>query len=201
MAKESEKNTCMTQLTIVDELAKPGGSIEYIGEEERHDIKNLPAVEKDEIRKVGEKVIAAKLLEMDNLIIEAAVANLKNAMHSMEPANILLAKHARNLLDEQKKQFMRLTSNEENILSPINLDFLENKNIKAKNIKVEIKNTQINNGQIKKKSKMNEKPTETKEDRSEDIKRLYLEGKSTREISMILGIPKSTVGRILQKVT
>lgn len=177
MAKESEKNTGMTQLTIVDELAKPGGSIEYIGEEERRDIKNLPAVEKDEIRKVGEKVIAAKLLEMDNLIIEAAVANLKNAMHSMEPANILLAKYARNLLDEQKKQFMRLTSNEENILSPINLDFLENKNIKAKNIKVEIKNTQINNGQIKKKSKMNEKPTETKEDRSEDIKRLYLEGK------------------------
>lgn len=138
MVEKSEENTNMNGINVIEELSKPGGSIEYIGEDERNQIKNLPLPEKDEIRKMGEKVISAKILEIDNLIIEAAVKNLKNSLYS-------LAKYARNLLDEQKKQFMRLTANEESIVSPINLNFFG-----KKNIKVEIKNTQINNSRKKK---------------------------------------------------
>lgn len=134
----------MKEFELLEELAKAGGSITYIGEQRRNEIKNLPLPDKEELRLQGEIVISKKLQEFDNLIIEASAQNLRNAMNSMEPANILLAKYARSLLEQQRKEFMRLTDTEEANKSPINLDFLNDKNLKAKNITVEIKNTQIN---------------------------------------------------------
>lgn len=197
---------------VVEQLGKSGGSVAYLGEQKRDEIKALAVADKEALRLAGEQVISKKLMEFDSLIIEASVRNLQNAMNAMEPANLGLAKYARSILEEQQKLFMRLTETEEAKKSPINLDFLKDKNIKAKNIKVEIKNTQINTSGKRRgrPPKPDKKPKQdvpgTAEgwaarngERDQKILDLYNKGRTYREIAKAQQLPLATIGRVVAR--
>lgn len=195
MVKESKENTSSLNFSdyerirdeLVGILSRPGGGPGVFTDVQKILIEGLDQARKEAIKSDGQAIVCKKLMEMDSLIIETAVHNLKSAQKHMCGVHFPLVSYARNLVAEQKKEFDRLTNKGGKIKEPFDLSFL-----------VEIK---ASGSDAKLLEPIDVTPA-SREERGDyqTVKELRAQGLSIREIAKRTGWSKTRVGKIAKEI-
>ncbi len=94
---------------LIDILSQPGGGPNAFTDLQKLIIEGLDQARKEAVKQDGQALIIKKLTEMDSLIIQTAILNLKSAQKHMEGVHFPLVKFARDLLADQKKELDKNT--------------------------------------------------------------------------------------------
>lgn len=204
MVKESKENTSSLNFSdyerirdeLVGILSRPGGGPGVFTDVQKILIEGLDQARKEAIKSDGQAIVCKKLMEMDSLIIETAVHNLKSAQKHMCGVHFPLVSYARNLVAEQKKEFDRLTNKGGKIKEPFDLSFLvgiESRNIRNRTAEMklaeEVKTEVLPAAQ----ARMARGDYKT-------VKALRAQGLSIREIAKKTGWSNARVGRIAKEI-
>lgn len=178
---------------LIRVLSVPGGGPGVFTDVQKILIEGLDQARKEAIKSDGQALVCKKLMEMDSLIIETAVCNLRDAQKHMCGVHFPLISYARNLIAEQKSEFDRLTNKGMKVKEPFDLSFL-----------VEIKTS---NSDMKLLESIDVTPSSdvaslSKKERGDYkiVKELRGQGLSIREIAKRTGWSKTRVGKIAKEV-
>ena len=131
MAKTSNENTGLSPAEyealrnqLIEILSTPGGGPHVFTDLQKLLIEGLDNARKEAVKQAGETIICKKLMEMDSMIITAAIHNIQCASRNMCGVHFPLVKFARDILVEQKEDFAKLTNKGGKVKEPFDLSFL-----------------------------------------------------------------------------
>lgn len=196
MVEESKENTFSVSLgqfkrqreSLLEVLAEPGGGTTALTDKQREELEILPSDERAIVKSEGQAVMRKKLMEMDSLIIKAAIHNLQASCQNMCGLNTPIVMYARSLLLEKNNDFDRLVNKDKGIKEPFDLSFL-----------VDVESVAVESELVKADPLPHKQARMTRGD-YQMVQKLRGQGMSIREIAETTGWSKTRVGRIAKEV-